>query len=76
MSSSIFNGVKDGVLFAIFARSITGDYMSKLDLSSQVLQNSWRYTGEPICVTSFSVIPYADLPCGVEKIQHRWIFFL
>ena len=34
--------------------------MSKLGLSSQILQ-------KPICVTSFSRLPHAFLPCGAEK---------
>ena len=48
--------------------------MSKLGLSSQILQNTRRYTGKPICVTSFSGIPHAFLPCGAEKIEHCSIF--
>ena len=31
--------------------------MSKVGLSSQILQNTRRYTGKPICVTSFSGAP-------------------
>ena len=46
--------------------------MSKLDLSSQILQNTRRYTGKPICVTSFSGIPHAFLPCDAE--QNRTLF--
>ena len=45
--------------------------MSKLGLSSQSLQN----TGKPICVTSFSGIPHAFLPCGADKIEHCSIFY-
>ena len=41
--------------------------MSKLGLSSQILKNTPQYTGKPICVTSFSRIPHAFLPCGAEK---------
>ena len=43
--------------------------MSNLGLSSQILQNMWRYTGKPICVTSFSGIPHAALPCCAGKTQ-------
>ena len=43
--------------------------MSKLGLSSQILQNTRRYTGKSICVTSFSGIPHAFLPCGAVKDQ-------
>ena len=49
--------------------------MSKLGLSSQSLQNTRRYTGKPICVTSFSGIPHAFLPCGADKIEHSSIFY-
>ena len=50
MSSSIFNGVNDGALSAIFAEYQVIIY--KLGVSSQILQNTRRYTGKPICVTS------------------------
>ena len=43
---------------------------------SKFCKNTPRYTGKPICVTSFSGIPYADLTCCAEKIQHCWIFYL
>ena len=49
---------------------ITGDYMSKLGLSSQILQNTRRYTGKPICVTSFSGIPidaFLAMRCGKNQ---------
>ena len=71
MSSSIFNGFKDGVLFAIVA-----DYQVIIcsDSSLQMLQNTLRYTGKPIYVTSFSGIPHAFSPCGAEKIDHCSIF--
>ena len=72
MSSSIFNGFKDGVLFAIAANY---QVIIKLGLSLQILHNTLRYTGKSICVTSFSGIPHADLKCGAEKIQHSWIFY-
>ena len=49
--------------------------MSKLSLSSQILQNTRQYTGKPICVTSFSGIPHAFLPCGADKIEHCSIFY-
>ena len=65
MSSSIFTGFKDGVLFAIFA-----DYQMiyvQVRFIITNLQNMLRYTGKPICVTSFSGILHADLPCGAEK---------
>ena len=74
MSSSIFNGFKDGVLFAIFA-----DYQVIIRSSHRlILTNLAKHAaihGKHICVTSFPGIPYADLQCGVEKIQHCWIFY-
>ena len=72
MSSSILYGFKDGVLFAIVA-----DYQVIIcsDLSSQMLQNTLRYTGKPIYGTSSSGIPHAFLQCGAEKIEHFFDFF-
>ena len=72
MSSSIFNGFKEGVLFPIVA-----DYQVIIcsDLSSQMLQNTLQYTGKPIYLTSFSGIPHAFLPCGAEKIEYCSIFY-
>ena len=59
LGSSIFNGFKEGVLFAIVADYQVIIIMFKLGLSSQILQNTLRYTGKPIYVTSFSGIRQA-----------------
>ena len=57
MSSFIFNGSKDGVVFAIFANY-------QVIIRSQIKKKHAAIHGK--AHLSFPGMPHADLPCGAE----------